>query len=181
MRYFTCIGARDCPEDILKLVKKISAAFCSLEDFCMRSGGARGADSASYEGAIHVSGAMEIYIPWTLFNKDISDVFTIIPEPTEALIDLAAKFHPRWDSLDFKAKALIMRNGCQVLGEDLKTPSEFVVCWTKDGKASGGTGQAIRIAEHYKIPIFNLFNKGALGDLRKKYYDYTWENYNPAN
>ena len=36
-------------------------------------------------------------------------------------------------------------------------PSNFVVCYTPDGKASGGTGQAIRIAEYYNIPIYNLF------------------------
>jgi len=29
------------------------------------------------------------------------------------------------------------------------------LCWTKNGKSSGGTGQAIRIANDYKIPVFD--------------------------
>lgn len=48
------------------------------------------------------------------------------------------------------------RNSYQVLEKDLNTPVEFVLCWTKDGKASGGTGQAMRIAKDKNIPIFNL-------------------------
>jgi hypothetical protein len=40
-----------------------------------------------------------------------------------------------------------------------------VVCWTSDGKASGGTGQAIRIAKYYEIPTYNLNNKEEKRDL----------------
>jgi hypothetical protein len=58
------------------------------------------------------------------------------------------------------------RNAMQILGEDGNTPVEMVVCWTKDGKASGGTGQALRIAEYYSIPIFNLKNDGAIEQLK---------------
>lgn len=53
------------------------------------------------------------------------------------------------------ARKLQARNSHQVLGLDLETPSEFIVCWTKNGKSSGGTGQAIRIALDYGIPIFD--------------------------
>lgn len=38
--------------------------------------------------------------------------------------------------------------------------SSFVVCWTSDGKDSGGTGQALRIARDRNIPVYNLYNKG---------------------
>jgi hypothetical protein len=48
------------------------------------------------------------------------------------------------------------RNTHQVLGKDCMTPCHMIVCWTSDGKPSGGTGQAIRIAEYYRIPILNL-------------------------
>lgn len=41
------------------------------------------------------------------------------------------------------------------------------ICVDKDGKANGGTGQAIRIAEYYNIPVFNLKNDGALDELRE--------------
>jgi hypothetical protein len=48
------------------------------------------------------------------------------------------------------------RNAMQVLGPDLDTPSKVVVCWTKNGKTSGGTGQALRISLYHGVPIFNL-------------------------
>lgn len=53
----------------------------------------------------------------------------------------------------------------QVLGYDLKTPSDMVICWTKDGGASGGTGQALRIAKDYNIPIYNLYNTKDMREL----------------
>lgn len=42
-------------------------------------------------------------------------------------------------------------------------PSSFVLCWTPDGEThfptqfTGGTGQAIRIANAFNIPVYNLF------------------------
>ena len=48
------------------------------------------------------------------------------------------------------------RNTHQVLGADLKIPSLFVVCWTKDGQLKGGTAQALRLADLHSIPIYNL-------------------------
>jgi hypothetical protein len=47
----------------------------------------------------------------------------------------------------------------QVLGNYGNDPVEFVICWTSNGKDSGGTGQAIRIAKAFDIPVFNLYNK----------------------
>jgi len=38
----------------------------------------------------------------------------------------------------------------------LKDPSDFIVCYTENGKMKGGTAQALRIAEDYKIPVFNI-------------------------
>lgn len=48
------------------------------------------------------------------------------------------------------------RNCYQVLGADLRTPTQFVICWTPRGSGEGGTGQALRIAKAYNIPIFDL-------------------------
>ena len=59
------------------------------------------------------------------------------------------------------------RNICQVTGETLDKPSDFVVCWTPDGctnkatrnKETGGTGQAIAYADTTSVPVFNLENE----------------------
>jgi hypothetical protein len=48
------------------------------------------------------------------------------------------------------------RNSYQMLGSDLKIKTDFVICWTPGGKMVGGTGQALRMAAYYGIPVFNL-------------------------
>jgi hypothetical protein len=60
----------------------------------------------------------------------------------------------------------------QILGRWGDTPADFVVCWTKNGKASGGTGHALRIANYYNIPVFNLRNKDALHELKEFVNEY---------
>lgn len=56
------------------------------------------------------------------------------------------------------ARRLQARNSHQILGWDLNSHSDFVICWTKGGKGNGGTGQAIRIAKDYNIPVFDCGN-----------------------
>jgi hypothetical protein len=62
----------------------------------------------------------------------------------------------------------MVRNTYQVLGADLNMPADVVVCWTVDGKASGGTGQAMRIAKDYAIPIVNLYHQNQLDEWLDK-------------
>jgi hypothetical protein len=69
---------------------------------------------------------------------------------------IAAAHHPRWWQLSDAARRLHTRNVFQVLGDDLASPSEFVVCWTPRGDLVGGTAQALRIAATYGVPIANL-------------------------
>ena len=86
----------------------------------------------------------------------------MLGEPTPAACQLAASFHPAWAQLTRAVRALHARNGHQVLGADLESPARFVLCWTPDGSLDGhgrrvgGTGQALHIAHHHGIPVFNL-------------------------
>ncbi len=57
------------------------------------------------------------------------------------------------------------RNVMQVLGRDCLSPASFVICWAPDSvldeagrvvDVAGGTGQAVRIAATYRVPVFNL-------------------------
>ena len=59
------------------------------------------------------------------------------------------------------------RNCYQVLGEHLNDPVKMVICWTPRGSGSGGTGQAIRLARAYKIPVFDLGNPAALEEVKQ--------------
>src|SRR5690606_28567211 len=69
---------------------------------------------------------------------------------------LAAQHHPAWDRLSPAAQKLHSRNMGQVLGPSLDSPARFVIAYTSDGQDSGGTGQAIRIADSLGIPVLNL-------------------------
>ena len=161
MLYYTGIGSRKTPKDILSLITKISL-YLSKKGYILRSGGAEGADKAFEEGVL--GELKEIYLPWPNFNNNEA-IFTPISQ--EAL-KMAEKFHPYWINLKEGAKKLQARNCYQVLGKDLNKPSSFVICWTPGGKETGGTAQALRIAKEHNIKIFNLGNNKDLQRILKK-------------
>ena len=144
------VGSRETPTGVLR---SMSALASTLEDrgLILRSGGAPGADQA-FESGVSNPEAKEIYLPWRLFELNPSDRYKI----SQAAFDMAAKYHPAWYRLSEAARKLHARNCYQVLGEDLKTPSLFLVCWTRGGLGGGGTGQAIRIARAHDVPVFDL-------------------------
>jgi len=146
MKYYAGIGSRETPINLQPLIDKIVN---TLSEYTLRSGGAPGADSMFEKNAIN----KEIFLPWKNFNNNKSTLFNI---SSDAFI-IARKYHPSYDSLSDGAKKLMARNCYQILGFDLKSPVDFVICWTKDGKNTGGTGQALRIAKDLNIPIFNLY------------------------
>ena len=78
------------------------------------------------------------------------------PELWQRARAIAAAAHPAFAGLDPFIQALHTRNVFQVLGPELNAPADFVLCWTADGEASGGTGQAIRIAAAHGVPVYNF-------------------------
>jgi len=78
------------------------------------------------------------------------------PPDIDRAAEIAAAHHPAWHRCTLAARKIHARNVCIVLGGDLKTPSDFVICWTSTGRATGGTGQAIRIAGAFDIPVYYL-------------------------
>jgi hypothetical protein len=143
-------------------MKKV-AAYLSSKDYILRSGGADGADSAFESGSLK----SEIFLPWPNFNNK-EGIICMHPKA----IYLAKQFHPRYSSLSSGAKKLMIRNSHQIFGKDMNNPSDFVICWTKDGKGGGGTGQALRIAKHYRIPIFDIGNYTNMDVARRELYDF---------
>jgi len=157
MKFYAGIGSRETPPDILALMTKV-AQYLSSQDYTLRSGGADGADTAFERGA---GDKKEIYLPWKGFNKSRSQLYNV---PEQALL-VASKIHPAWDKCTQAARKLHGRNILQVLGADLNTPVEFVLCWTKDGKEIGGTATAMRLAREKEIPVFNFAIKSDLEKL----------------
>lgn len=153
------IGSRETPIELKNDIKTI-VEHLNKRGYVLRSGGAPGADSFFEEYSLK----KEIFLPWRGFNGNSSLLFN----PTPEAFTLAQKYHPNWGRLSYGAKKLMARNCHQVLGLDLKTPVDFIICWTKDGKATGGTGQALRMAEDLKIPVYNLFFKDTLDKIIKE-------------
>lgn len=159
MKNYTGIGSRETPSEIMSLMIEIAHRLAKLE-YTLRSGGADGADTAFEKGCDLARGTKEIYLPWKGFNNNQSKLFDIPPKA--ALI--ASETHPRWKYLRLPIQKLMARNTLQILGMNVETPTEFVICWTSDGcvnndqrtKETGGTGQAIALAASLGIPVYNL-------------------------
>ena len=82
---------------------------------------------------------------------------------------IASEVHPAWDRCNEWARGMHSRNCHQILGYDLKSPVDAVICWTPDGAVVGGTSTAIRISMKYNIPVFNLGvsdKKSVLNDIK---------------
>jgi hypothetical protein len=164
------IGARATPGEILGLMSQLAHRLGTL-GWTLRSGGAPGADQAFMSGADRAGAPSEVYLPWPGYEG--------IAEPhlhraSPGALDLAAKFHPAWSTCKPGVRALHARNCHQVLGRALDSPATFVICWTPDGsltgetRASGGTGQALRIAAAHAVPVLNL----ARADHRRRAHEF---------
>lgn len=155
MKTYAGIGSRKTPEDVLELITKIALKL-DKQGYTLNSGGASGADTAFEQG----SKRKQIFLPSNSFNGRYHDGIEYFNYQTLPHKDLAEEtvslFHPAAHKLTDYAFKLMARNTFQVLGKDLQTSVEFVICWTANGKEIGGTSQAIRIAKSVNIPVLNL-------------------------
>jgi hypothetical protein len=141
MKIYAGIGARSTPSHIIKIMENLGSILAK-KGAMLRSGGANGADSAFERGCNQASGLKEIFRP----DDDIS----------KECEELAKKYHPNWEACSWFAKKAHSRNCQIILGKDLTSPVNAVICWTKKGQVIGGTGQALRLAKAYNIKIINL-------------------------
>jgi len=160
---YTGIGARATPPDVLALMTAI-ARHLAAAGVVLRSGGSPGADAAFEAGC--GDGPKEIYLPWPGFNGN--------PSPLALDDALAARIarHDAWrvlrdalaretpptdlDALPDETRRLYARDVPQILGRDLATPSDLVLCWTPLGVPPEGTRIALYLARHYSVPVANL-------------------------
>ena len=145
----TIVGWRYTPKDIMAIMIRLTS---KLEnDGCrLRTGDCPiGGDLACRSGVKHRAN-IEVYTP-----------FEEIPQLGYDLVD---ELHGRPSKLTPMGRKLMARNAMQVLGRNCDDPSNLLVCYTEDGclnhasrtKDTGGTGQAISIADKYGVKILNL-------------------------
>lgn len=158
---FAGIGSRETPRDVQDEMGRMTREMES-RGFRLRSGGADGADDAFEKGS--TAGNKEIFLPKAGFNGRSQGIL-LRGEQYRRAQEMAMNYHPNPDALfydgnlrrkpKFAAEAHT-RNMGQMLGANLDRPSKVVLCYTPDGAASGGTGQAIRVAEALGVPVLNM-------------------------
>ena len=140
--YYAGIGSRQTPPDVLDKFTTL-AQVLEEKGYVLRSGGAEGADSSFAEGAI----TKEIYRP-SMIKGEIG----------KRAMEIARQHHPAWHKCNEYVRKLHGRNAMIILGEELNTPVEMVICWTVNGETIGGTGLGISIAQSNSIPVINFGN-----------------------
>jgi hypothetical protein len=160
MRTYAGIGSRQTPPPVLSVMTRLATAM--QHDHVLRSGGAAGADSAFYRGISPDlrDSRSEIFLPdarfngWTAGQAGLIDSTQLDVWPQAlATVD---RYHPAPHRLGPFARALMARNSLQLLGPSLDRPADFIVAWTPNGAITGGTGQALRMAADYGVPVRNL-------------------------
>jgi hypothetical protein len=139
--YYAGIGSRQTPSTVCTVMTFIARKL-EKQGYILRSGAAEGADTA-FENGVAFTENTEIFYP-----NDLN-----IPERA---FEIAAEIHPAWHMCNEFAKYCHARNILQVLGRNLQTPVDFVICWTVNGAKKGGTRTAIVLAEKLNIPVYNL-------------------------
>lgn len=182
------IGSRETPADVLADMTLIAEGL-EARGFTLRSGFAGGADTA-FELGTSDEALREIFAPWKGFGADPKSKWdqprwNLIRaweaktgrrfQPARAHLlagpyiakaeELASQHHAKWHSLPQSAQKLHSRNMGQVLGAKLDTKARFVIAWTSDGQDTGGTGQAIRVAEAFGIPVLNLHDVNVRAEI----------------
>lgn len=179
-KYYAGIGSRNTPKEILHIMCQLGYVMAE-NSYVLRSGGAKGADTYFQMGcqewckdnSVDFSERQEIFLPWDGFN-DLSPKGNngITLENHWLALEITHDTHPNANRLTNTQMQLMMRNVSQVYGNN-QVDSEFIVCWTPDAATdktsinTGGTGQAIRLANEADIPVINLNNKKHLKTVLK--------------
>lgn len=168
-RIYAGIGSRQTPPDVLEVMRSLAGRM-EQQGWKLRSGGARGADAA-FESGVVAPANRAIFLPGRSFNGRVAGPggyydSTQLPGWQRAL-ETVARYHPAPDRLSPFARSLMARNAMQVMGPSLDRPADLVVAWTPGGAITGGTGQALRMAQDLGIEVRNLGNPETLARAQR--------------
>lgn len=148
------IGSRQTPDRMLGIMTVLGMILGS-SGHTLHTGACKGADQAFANGA-SISGKVKLFLPWSNYEKEWVNnlggdkhIYTIENTDVDAFASVK-QYHPAIHKLSPPVVKLHARNYLILKNAD------FVVCWTPEGKTTGGTGQGIRIAQDMGIPVFNL-------------------------
>jgi O-acetyl-ADP-ribose deacetylase (regulator of RNase III) len=115
----------------------------------------------------HYAKVVNCFLPWPGFNgRDggAREGFIDFVHPNAE--SYTSQFHQGWSYLAPAGRKMMARNAMQVMNAQLDKPVKFLMCETPDAAINasmttgktGGTGQAIRIADHNGVRIYNIKN-----------------------
>lgn len=164
-RYYTGIGSRKAPLLILKRAQELGKEL-AIKGFTGRSGKAEGMDEAFMRGFGEAGGSFVNYLPYPSFRESLLtpagcvDVSSYPDHIWKEAIMIARDVYGKgWFEITPGARDLHTRNVFQVLGDDLKTPSEFVLYWAEPkgrNAVKGGTNTAFQVAKQFGVKLVKV-------------------------
>jgi len=162
-------GSRSTPKPVLDLMTRFASAAVTAGGV-IASGHCLGADLAFETGACSVNPAsFHRCLPWASYNSNITvpggkgcavTVLADLPaQERVAIATEAAKHHPVWERLSNGVQLLHGRN--ILIGHN----AMYGVCYTKNGRGGGGTGQCIRYLKSLDVAVCDLGDPVALAKL----------------
>lgn len=177
-KIYTGIGSRDVTEEEFSMMTHLAVTLGDV-GFTLRSGGAKGADTAFELGcAESVGGLAEIYIPWKGFGKKILNPNSKRFVPSESRFEDAKKYLleneiiPWFERMSQGAQKLHARDYYQCVG--MGVVSDFMIYCAEDDKngvPKGGTRTAILLARSLGVPTYNIRNEIQCDQI----YDYVYK------
>lgn len=186
---YTGVGAEIAPNSILELIREISALLAA-SGRTLRSGASKGC-SYSFESGVTdafrsnicsgrpltarpgslLSPLKEIYLPYRGFENHADDAVFDYDAGLKSRIIGFIKNSILGQEFDKIQNPYLIKDYVarvyQLLGENLRRPSKFLLCWSPDGArmrsevdpSAGQISISICLAEILKIPVFNLCNE----------------------
>lgn len=174
-KVYAGIGSRETPSHICDKMVEISRLLERKFSYTLRSGGAVGSDTAFEQGVIQYK---EIFYTYG-YRVNGERVIQYDQQDWDFATKMFKLYHPSKGNIkNAGVKNLLIRNTFQIFGVGIDSERvDFVLCYTPDGSDgsstsdnTGGTGQALRIAHDYKIPVYNL--KHFIGLTAKEIVDF---------
>lgn len=166
-KIITIVGARKTPVEIIHQCQN-DIGQLNKENYIFRSGNAQGFDQVI---ANVPEKCREVYLPYHNFGCSLNNYRNVFVPKRDfdnwgRAVNIVKELHPNKNLTDMQMMYLA-RDVYQVLGKDLQTPSDLVICWTEDGaselhqltRKTGGTAMALRVAFRYNIPVININSK----------------------
>ena len=154
---YAVVGNRDFPMELMPRLTSIIKKLDSL-GYTARTGSMKGLDTSVEDLTTNV----ELQLPWKNFNDKESKTTFSSPE----IISIAKYFQPGFDELKLPIKGFLAKNVRVLLGSKGISRAIFLLCHSEDGvetarqvtSRTASVGHAIKVADKFNIPVFNLQN-----------------------